>query len=273
MAYLGVDIGGTKTLFAVLDDNGVIQQQVRFATPREYHQFIDEIKVQLQNMNLDGVKAAGAGVPAKIDRKNGVALKFGNLPWENVHIKEDFEQLFHCPTVIENDANVAGLSEAMLLKNEYRRVVYLTVSTGIGDGVIINGVIDEGLADSEPGQMEIEHNGKIEKWEDFASGRAIVKEYGKEAHEITDPEIWHKIAANLAPGLLSLIAITQPQVIVFGGAVGAFFEHFQKPLLEILKEYSNPMVPIPELRMAGRPEEAVIYGCYDLAKATYGTAR
>ena len=71
-------------------------------------------------------------------------------------------------------------------------------------------------------------------------------------------------------GIIDLLAVVQPQVIVMGGGVGTYFERLAKPLEEALEGYAAPLVPIPPIREAARPEDAVIYGCYDLAKSTYG---
>jgi glucokinase len=61
----------------------------------------------------------------------------------------------------------------------------------------------------------------------------------------------------------------QPDLIVIGGGVGTHFEKFEKPLLNELKKYENPLAPTPLIRKAVHPEEAVIYGCYELAKESH----
>ena len=122
------------------------------------------------------------------------------------------------------------------------------------------------MLDSESGQILLEHDGKMRTWESFASGKAIVKKYGKRASEIEDERIWRAISKNIALGLVQLIAVVQPDVIVIGGGVGSHFEKFKKPLNEILKKYETPMVTIPPVVGAINAEEAVVYGCYHLAK-------
>ena len=69
----------------------------------------------------------------------------GNLPWQDVPIAKDVESIIHCPTMIENDAKLAGLSEAMLVK-DYRRVLYVTIGTGIGTAIIIDQMIHPDFA-------------------------------------------------------------------------------------------------------------------------------
>jgi len=271
--YIGIDIGGTKTLVACLDETGVIKQQLRFATPHEYPLFLRELASAVAQLSTRSFHGGCVAVPGRIDRSNGIGIACGNLPWRNVPIKRDCEQMLHCPMLVENDANLAGLSEAMLMKDEFSRVLYVTVSTGIGTGIIVNQVIDPAFADSEGGHMELEYQGKLQTWESFASGHAITERYNKQAREITDSQSWRQIAHAIAIGLVDLIAMVQPQVIVLGGSVAQFYNQFSDYLEAELKKYETPLVPIPPIRQAQRPDEAVIYGCYDLAKSTYGTVR
>lgn len=266
--YLAIDIGGTKTLIACLDDNGVIKERIKFPTPANYERFLEQLADNVDKLTTKDFVFTGVGVPGKLDRKLGVALAFGNLAWPHVPIRDDIQRIVHCPVVIENDANLAGLSEAMLLKN-YRKVLYVTISTGIGTGIIADQKIDLELADSEGGNMLLEHNGKLEPWEDFASGKAIVKQFGKRASDITDPETWQAIAHNIALGFIDLIALIEPDVIIIGGSVGTYYARYQKYLDTYLKQYESPLLTIPPIQEATRPEEAVVYGCYDLAKETY----
>ncbi|HSX35605.1 MAG TPA: ROK family protein [Patescibacteria group bacterium] len=271
--YLGIDIGGTKTLVAVLDDNGVIAERLTFPTPKDYDDFERALAESLRGFNTHQFTACGVGVPGRIDREHGVGLDMGNLPWHDVPIQADVSKVLGCPVIIDNDANLAGLSEAMLLKDEYSRVLYMTISTGIGTGIIVDQQIDPAFADSEGGEILLEHEGKLEKWESFASGHAIVERYGKKAKDITEAKTWSAIARDLAVGMIDLIAVIQPEVIVLGGGVSTYFDRFKGPLLATLKSYETPLVPIPVIQEAQRPEDAVVYGCYDLAKSTYGTAR
>lgn len=271
--YVGVDVGGTKTLVAVLNAHGVIKESRKFPTPKDYHHFLLELRHTVAFLTTQEFQAGGAGVPATVlDRVHNRGISFGNLPWKNVPIQADFERIFHCPIVVENDAKLAALSEAMLLKDQYARVLYVTVSTGIGYGFVVNGRIDTNVGDAGGRLMMLEHQGKLVPWESFASGHAIVKRYGKKAQDITDQKTWRAISRDLSTGLLELIAMTEPEVIVFGGSVGAYFDRFSDILAVELKKYETPLLPLPALRAAARPEEAVIYGCYDIAKATYARA-
>lgn len=269
--YGAVDIGGTKTLIAVFTEDGSIVEQVKFPTPKDYALFSSELTANVEKLSTKDFQRAAVAIPGTPDRQNGIGIVFGNLDWTNIPIEQDAEKAFHCPVQIENDAKLAALSEAILLRDKFRKVLYVTVSTGIGGGLVIDGSIDPNFEDIEPGKMILEHNGRFEQWEDFASGRAIVEKFGKRADEITDPKAWYMIARNVAVGLNTLIASLDPEVIVIGGGVGSNLEKFQDRLIEELRIYENPMTPVPPIVKAARAEEAVIYGCYELVKAQHAT--
>ncbi|PIZ62165.1 hypothetical protein COY17_02895, partial [Candidatus Saccharibacteria bacterium CG_4_10_14_0_2_um_filter_52_9] len=199
--YLGIDVGGTKTLVAVLDSKGKIVEQTKFPTPEDYKEFLIKLHTALHGFKNKDFRAGGAGIPAtKFDRKHGRAISFGNLPWRNVSVQADLERLLKCPVVVENDAKLAALSEAALLKNKYREVLYVTVSTGIGIGLVSKGVINTSIGDGGGRTIMLEHKGKLTPWEDFAGGKAIVERYGKKAAEISDEATWQAISRDLAKG-------------------------------------------------------------------------
>jgi predicted NBD/HSP70 family sugar kinase len=270
--YLAIDIGGTKTLIATFDDHGTITEQYKFLTPQDYRQFIKELAKNVATLSAKKFKSACVALPGRINRETGVGVACGNLPWKNVPIKKDLEAFIGCPVVVENDANLAALSEAIELKDKYTKVLYVTVSTGIGAGLIIDQQIDPDFADTEGGHIVLEHNGRRQRWERFASGSAIVRRFGKRAVDIHDVKTWRLISRSISTGLMDLIAVLQPEVIVIGGGVGQFFERFKPYVKEELDKYNTPLTPVPPLRKAKRPNEAVVYGCYHLAR-TYAHAR
>jgi predicted NBD/HSP70 family sugar kinase len=266
--YLAIDVGGTKTLMAVFSEAGEILAQHKIATDHSYPNFLDSIKqIAVNELKNYQITHCCCAAPGTIDFEKGVALAFGNEDWRNVPIREDIQSLFpNSKVLIHNDAKLAALSEAILLANQYNKVLYLTMSTGIGGGVVNQGKIDPDFENFEPGQMVFEKDGKNLVWEDFASGRALKEQYGKLASEITDPDIWRTYAHSLANGFENLIATVKPDVIIVGGGVGSHLDKFKDDLDEELKKFNNPLVPIPPILKAKRPEEAVIYGCYELIK-------
>lgn len=267
--FLAIDVGGTKTLIATFTQNGKISKSIKLKTPKDYSKFIGAVTAALARFDNIRFNYACVAIPGVVDRKNGIGKVFGNLNWKNVSIKKDLKKIIKCPIIIENDAKLAGLSEARNVIHEYKKTLYLTISTGISDGIIVNGIIDPNFADSEAGHMMVQFNDEMHKWEDIASGRAIKQRYGKLAKDITDRKTWREICYRLAIGINALIATTPPDVIIIGGSVGTYFNRFKAPLLSELKKLSTPLTPVPPILKAKNPEEAVIYGCYEMSKDEY----
>ena len=265
--YLAIDIGATKTLLAIFETGGEMVCEKKLPTSSDYKQFIKDLGDCIKQLDQFKFSYCACAVPGVVDTASGVAKAFGNEDWRDVPIKSDIQLLIpDAKILIHNDAKLAGLSEALLLKNKYRRLLYLTISTGIGGGVIVDNKIDPGFENFEPGQMVFEHGGSNRQWESYASGKALYEKYGKRASDIDDPRIWNDYAKDLVAGFENLIAVVRPEVIVIGGGVGAHFEKFQSYLQEQLSKINNPLVPTPPILKAQRPEEAVIYGCYDYIK-------
>jgi len=263
---LAIDIGGTKTLLGLYELDGDLKASYKFETPQEYPDFVEMLRQEIPKfIGKNHINECVAAVPARIDRAKGLGIAFGNRPWENVPIGPDLTKIIGLPVNIENDANLAGLSEALLIP-KYKRVVYITVSTGIGIGIVQDGKLDPKSLDAEVGQMLFEHGGKLQTWESFASGKAIFNKFGKRASDITDPSEWYIVARNIAIGLINVIATTTPDAVVIGGGVGSHLQKFKVILESELELYKTGVVNLPPILQAQKPEEAVIYGCYALAQ-------
>jgi predicted NBD/HSP70 family sugar kinase len=157
---------------------------------------------------------------------------------------------------------LAGLAETRTLSPVPTSALYVTLSTGIGTGVITNGRIDIGLRHSEGGHMLIEYAGKLQEWEDFASGRSIYQTYGQYARDITSTKTWDEIADRVSRGFLTVIPMLQPDIIILGGSIGTYFERYSASLQEILDSKLPAHIARPRFLQAAHPEQAVIYGCY-----------
>lgn len=267
--YIALDIGGTKTLVALLDDDGVIVKKERILTNHEYGQFKEELYTTIDTVctDMSEVDAIGIAAPGVIDYDNDTVKAFGNLAWHDVEIKHELAARYNKPTVIDNDGNMGALGEAVLGAGQgYSVVAYITISTGIGTGFVHEGVIDPTLAKSEAGMMHFKHDGKNMLWEKFASGKAFVERFGKQGKDIDDAVIWHEYAQDIAVGFGSIIALIQPDVIVIGGSMGVHLEKYRTFLLESLQEVRSPLTPIPQIVQAKDSEQAVLYGCFVAAK-------
>ena len=257
-----VDTGGTKTLIASFTKKGDIGELIKFPTPPDQDHYVALLRKTIQeNYDKFSVEAIVVALPGIV--KDGVAIWCNNLGWKNFDAQRALAGVLgDTPVIIENDANLAGLSETRMLEPVPVSSLYVTISTGIGTGIITNGHIDPGLRYSEGGRALVEFDGVVREWESFASGKAIFETYGKYARDITKEKTWKQIADRISRGFLATIPLIQPEVIIIGGSIGNYFDRYGEQLEAILKEKLPDHITCPRLVQAKHPEEAVIYGCY-----------
>lgn len=257
-----VDTGGTKTLIAQFDHDGSVGEMFKLPTPSDPDEYVKLLRKTLKE-KYGGMKVEAIIIALPGIIKDGIALWCNNLRWENFNAASAFAgTLGNTPVYIENDANLAGLAETRFLPNTPTSSLYVTISTGIGTGVITNNKIDPGLRHSEGGRALVEFDGIVREWESFASGKAIYATYGKYARDITSERTWLQIADRISRGFLAVIPIIQPNIIIIGGSIGTYFDKYAAQLEGILQEKLPPFIPCPKIVQAKYPEEAVIYGCY-----------
>ncbi len=267
--FVAVDIGGTKILVAVFNTSGEKTEEIKFATPVNYEEFLKDLSENVAKLSTKEFIRVVVAVPGLIDRKTGVVFALGNLPWQNIPIRDDLAKVFATEITIENDCRLAGLGAAQPLKNTYENILYITISTGINGALISDGKIVKATQDMEAGKIPLQFEGLLQHWEEFASGRAIVATYGKRASEIEDPELWREIGLKIGYGTAIVSSIIQPDVIVFGGGAGQYAERFIPTVREYMDAHLHADAKRPKLLTAQNPEEAVIYGCYELARQYY----
>src|SRR5262249_55297571 len=142
---LGVDIGGTKVAAGLVNDAGKILSQVRLPMAADgsaedaFASVCRVIDLALQS-SAAPAGAIGVSSPGPLDPYSGVILKTPNLPcWRNFPLLEQIEQRYGLPTRVENDANAAGLAEAIWGAGaEARNVFYVTIGTGVGTAIILD---------------------------------------------------------------------------------------------------------------------------------------
>lgn len=261
---IAVDTGGTKTLVARFTEAGYPEQVVKFPTPKEIDQYLqrvtDHIHIVANGQSFDTISIALPGVV-----RDGVALWCPNLNWRNVPIHSLLKERFPTANIIvANDANMAGLASMHRLDTMPRCGLYVTIGTGVGTSVVLNGEIIPALSDCEGGHMIVPYNEKSHIWEHIASGRALHTTFG-DLSSATLPEVWSDIAERIAAGLQPLVAFTQPDIIVIGGSISSFVDYFIDTLYGLLAERLPAGIAVPKIISAPHSEEIVLYGCYDNA--------
>ncbi|MDN5819428.1 MAG: ROK family protein [bacterium] len=259
---VAVDTGGTKTLVACFSSEGKIISSERFPTPQDQSEYIDQLIATIHGMvEASQIRIISVALPGTIHGE--VATWCPNLGWAEFNVVAPLRREFdNVPVLLENDANLAGLAETRMLDSEPTMSLYVTVSTGIGTGLTLDGHISPGLRLSEGGQMVLNFEDKPQQWQHFASGKAIKRIYGKYARDIDDEATWQEISHRISRGLLVLIATVQPEVIIIGGSVGTYFDKYSALLNKAVRTELPDYMNMPPIVQAKNPEEAVIYGCY-----------
>ena len=171
MTIIGIDLGGTKTSMCIGDRQGDIRDSKRFMTHAErgpdvcLNEVVEEVRalIQKNDVSTDDVEAIGISSPGPVSVKRKIMLAPPNMTeWVDVPLVDIFEKTFNRPTFMNNDANACALAEFMF--GEYKGVkdlVYLTMSTGLGAGVIANGEVLQGASDTagEIGHHVLDING------------------------------------------------------------------------------------------------------------------
>lgn len=266
---IAVDTGGTKTLVAAFTDDGALLEKQRFLTPKEPEVYAQQVAAAMTELasQFGDIRGITIAVPGIVVEQKAVVCK--NLGWRDADVIAWLQpHIPHVPIWLENDANLGGLGAARLLNPAPKRCLYVTISTGIGGGFIVDGKICPDIAHSEMGDIVLECDGKMISWENLVSGTKIFEEYGTHASELTDKSVIRSVAERMSRGFLALIPVLQPDVVAVGGGVGAHFQLFASDVateMEALPEqYHCPIVIAPH------PEEIVTYGCYFYAKDQLG---
>ncbi|MGE6754725.1 ROK family protein [Rossellomorea sp. NPDC071047] len=264
---IGVDLGGTNIRAALLDDKGTILREVSEKT--EAHlgpgRIISKLISLVERVKREEkVRGIGIGCPGPLDAKTGIILSPPNLPgWDMIPLASMVEKHFQLPVKVDNDANVAAVAESVLGAGAgCESVYYLTVSTGVGGGFVINGKVFQGANGyaGEIGNMIVVPNGvkhpalNAGALETLASGTAIgVTGKAKGIHGgaeavFREARALNKVAQKIVDEAIEYLAIAianlthaiNPEVFVVGGGVMNSEEQVLLPLREKVKEYVYP---------------------------------
>lgn len=276
MYSIGIDLGGTNIVSAVVNDKYEIIASSKTATnsPRSAEEIFDDIAkvsfeaVEKAGITMQDIDSVGLGTPGTVNG-DGVIEFANNLVFNNVPAKQMLiERLGIERVYIENDANCAALGEAYAgVGNGAKDFVAVTLGTGVGSGIIVDGKIVNGVnfAGGECGHMVIQVDGeqctcgRKGCWEAYASATALIKQT-KEAMEENPDSVMHRLAAEegkvsgrtafdamrkgdiagikvvdryikyVSCGLINLVNALQPEVICVGGGICNEGETLMKPL-------------------------------------------
>jgi glucokinase len=272
---VAVDIGGTHIRVAVYEPDSlkpVAHHRTRSLAkqPGVY----DRLEKAIESVWPRGkVKAIGIASPGPLDPHTGTILDTPNIPeWENFPLTANLSQHFQVPAFLDNDANMAGLAEWQFGAGRgHQNVVYLTISTGIGGGVISGGCLVQGFhgMGAELGHMIIDPDGplcgcgKRGHIEAFSSGPSIARYVeeqlaaGQTSSLQSQPVVTAKVIAEAARAgdalaisaferaghylgiaVANYLAIFDPSILIFGGGVSQVGKYLFKPFEESLRRHT-----------------------------------
>jgi glucokinase len=286
---LGFDVGGTKIAVCLSDQTGKIIDSARIksagTSPDEVLDKLAETGKELfkrQNLDIASLKALGIGAPGPMDIKAGT-ISPANMPgWNKVPIKSYLENSFGVTAFFENDANAAALAEWLFGAGRgVKNMIYLTMSTGIGAGIIAEGHLLRGALGitGECGHVVIDVNGPPCKcglrgcYEAFCGGRAIADRIRKEisadniktkildfaegnpenidmlalekavrANDDYAVDLWDEMCQRNAQAMGGFLNIFNPEKLVLGTIAWAAGDLFMEPLMRYICDYTWPEI-------------------------------
>jgi glucokinase len=255
---IGVDVGGTKILAGIVDKEGNVEHRREQATDvGSQQQLIDGLAGAVEELLDDSIAAVGVGLPSRIDSRSGYVQGSVNIPLEDVPLRDLMSDRFQRPVELENDGNAATLAEFRVGAGRAAdTLVMLTLGTGVGGGVVIDGKL---LRDGgELGHTVLEYDGipclgfctGRGHLEAYASGTAATRlaqeAFGPavDAHRLvrlaaegdaTAAEILAGIGHRLGAAIGSFVNIFRPQLVVIGGGFAAAGKFLLAPAEETMR--------------------------------------
>ena len=283
---IAVDLGGTKLLAGVLNEDGVVvKRTVRPTAVQSQEALLEELDGAIEELLEDDVSAIGVGLPSTIDQRVGRAVSSVNIPLAGIDFREHLTTRFGLPAAIENDANAAALAEHRFGAGRgSRHMVMLTLGTGVGGGLILNGELYRGAVgaagelghitldlDGPPCQGTCPGFGHLEALasgtatdhlaEELATerpdgdlGRAAAEGRTVDARLAVDlaaegpgdaRELLERVGFILGTGIASFVNVFNPELVVIGGGFARAGDLLFEPARKVVAE--RALLPAREL--------------------------
>ncbi len=276
--YAGIDLGGTFVKCGIVSEEGELL--IKDKMPTQRGRSFAEIAGDMARLagalaEKAGVSLSGAGVgsPGVVDSKNGAIVYSCNLNWRNAALAEEMESVLGVPVCVTNDANAAALGEQFIGAGKgFRNVVFVTLGTGVGGGIVIDGKLFEGFrsAGAEIGHTVIRMNGercgcgRKGCFEAYASATALIRQTRRAMEKHPESEMWKLCGGDpekadgrtsfdgmragdrtaktvvknyigyLSEGVTNLCNEFRPEAVLLGGGISAEGDTLVKPLSELV---------------------------------------
>jgi glucokinase len=275
---IGVDLGGTKILAAVIDADGRVHERVERGTvTTSQAALLDELADVVRELPLDDVAAIGFGIPSRIDHEHEIALGAVNIPIRDLPFLDEMRRRLELPVAMENDASCAAFAEFTHgVGKGTRDFLMLTLGTGVGGGVIAGGSLFRAytelghiviVEDGEPCQGACSGRGHVEA---YCSGRAADREARRvlgehaTARDLVEQQhpVLEQIGHHLGVAIGSLVNVFGSTRVAIGGGFGvaAFDLLVPAARLAVLREALPPSGQLLEIERAQLGAEAGVIG-------------
>lgn len=276
--YVGIDLGGTSIKLGIIDVAGNIIAKEESPTP--HHKYQETLQLFVEMINRTGIPikeiaGIGIGVPGFVDTKQGLVHELVNVGWKNAYLKNDLEEILNIPVFVDNDANLAALGEVWQGAGKgAKNLLLITIGTGIGAGVIVDGQIYHGNSDmaGEIGHLTVKPTngkqcncGKLGCLETEASATAILNYVNDEINKGSmtvvnnQPTVKDIFVASSKGDLIATKAIENasyylglalsqishviaPDMILIGGGVSQAGDQILNPIINNFKQFSLPRI-------------------------------
>jgi len=257
--YIAFDIGGTNTRVGSFVNFKDLKGTTSFKTPKSFQEGFLKITEYIQEMKKGKLEGVVLALPGVINNKKTKIQRAPNLSdWENKSLKKRLIAKFNCPVYLVNDADLAGLGEAVFgAGKKYNLNAYLSLGTGIGGSRIVNQRIDKFSAGFEPGHQILLTDKKV-SWELLVGGKAFYKKYKVLPENCQDSKIWTDWNRNLALGMVNLIVFWSPEIIILGGGLlknKVDLPFIKKEINKNLNIFKTPLIKKAQLK-----DEVAFYG-------------
>lgn len=281
--YIGIDFGGMSAKAGLFDAKSKLIAKDTVKTSKDDNYVTTVAKMaQLvkklcedNDISLKKVRCVGLASPGVIDSQKGVVVRWGNYNWSDRPLAKDMSELLGLEVRVVNDANAAAYGEAVYgAAKEYASSVFITLGTGVGSGIILDGKLFEGScgAGAEAGHMVIQTGGvpcgcgRRGCFEQYASASALIRDTKRAMFEDKESMMWELVGKDpekvdgktafsaakagdaaaqtvvknyimyLGEGILNLVNIFRPEAVIIGGGVCNEGEYLLAPLRKYVGE-------------------------------------
>ena len=304
--YIGIDLGGTNIAVGLVDDNGniIVTDSTPTIKERHYSEIVADMAKLAKKVTEDGgyklsdLKGVGIGCPGTVHNATGSVVYANNINMDHTPLVKEFQKHIDIPVNLENDANAAAYGEYIRYGEGVEGFVFITLGTGVGGGMILDGKIWRGFngAGAELGHTTLYHGGKpctcgkFGCWESYASVTALISQTKEaiEAHPESMMREWvekngkingrtsfecaslgDKVAIEVrdkyieyvSEGISSIVNFLQPNILAIGGGISREGSVLLDPIKEYVYKYDyNKHMPKTDIRIARLFGDAGIVG-------------